>query len=179
MNIILGVTGSISAYKSVEVMRVFQKAGHGVSVVLTKSARHFIPPLSFETFCPGKVYTDMFAPHQDPLLHINICKENDLLLIAPASANIIGKMANGIADDLLSTIFLAFFKTVVVSPAMNSYMLDNPAVKANMDLLRVRGIRIIEPDAGSLACKDDGRGKLPVPERIYEFCAKLTPDEKK
>lgn len=177
MKIILGVTGSISAYKAVDVMRVFQKNGHDVSVVLTQAACRFIGPLTFETFCPGKVYHDMFQPHQDPLLHINICKQHDLLLIAPASANVIGKMANGIGDDLLSTIYLAYYKTVAISPAMNSYMLEHPAVKENLDKLETRGVHIIEPDEGSLACKDEGRGKLPTPERIFQSCLKLPIDK--
>ncbi len=172
MNIILGVTGSISAYKGVDIMRTFQKKGHGVSVVLTEAAQEFITPLTFETFCPGKVFTGMFEKHQDPLLHIDICRANDLLLIAPATANIIGKIANGIADDLLSTLFLVFDKTVVLAPAMNSYMLENPAVRDNMSQLETRGIKIIEPDEGSLACKEEGRGKLPDPQRIYGFCVK-------
>jgi phosphopantothenoylcysteine decarboxylase/phosphopantothenate--cysteine ligase len=179
MNVILGVTGSISAYKAVDIMRNFQKGGHQVSVILTAAAQKFIPSLTFETFCPGKVFTDMFAPRQDPLLHIDICTENDLLLIAPATANIIGKMANGIADDLLSSIFLAFHKSVVIAPAMNSYMLDNPAVRVNISRLESRGIDIIEPDEGSLACNTEGRGKLPTPERIYKYCDELFKELKK
>lgn len=175
MNIILGITGSISAYKAVDIMRLFQKNGHDVSVVLTTHALQFIPPLPFETFCPGRVYTDMFATHQDPLIHINIGRQHDLLLIAPASANIIGKMANGLADDLLSTLYLAFFKTVVVAPAMNSYMLEHPAVQENIAKLRTRGVNILEPVSGSLACKEEGKGKLPNPQEIYDFCLTLLP----
>ncbi|MCI0470894.1 MAG: phosphopantothenoylcysteine decarboxylase, partial [Candidatus Aminicenantes bacterium] len=110
MNLILGVTGSISAFKAVDIMRIFQKNNHQVSVILTKAAREFIAPLTFETFAPGRVYTDMFPGNRHPLLHIDLAKDNDLLLIAPATANIIGKMANGIADDLLSTVFIAFYK---------------------------------------------------------------------
>jgi phosphopantothenoylcysteine decarboxylase / phosphopantothenate---cysteine ligase len=174
MNVILGVTGSISAYKAVDIMRLFQKGGHEVSVVLTAAALQFIPALPFETFCPLRVYSQMFAPHQDPLVHIHIGRQHDLLLIAPASANIIGKMANGIADDLLSTIYLAFFKQVVVAPAMNSYMFDHPAVKENLARLQARGVSIIEPSAGSLACKEEGRGKLPPPQEIYNYCMALS-----
>jgi len=172
MNIILGVTGSISAYKTVELMRYFQKRGHNISVVLTNSALKFVSPLSFETFIPGKVYYDMFKKGQDPLLHINLNKNNDLLLIAPASANIIGKMANGIADDLLSTVYIAFNKRVVISPAMNSIMLEHPAVVRNIDILNKRGVEIIEPDRGELACEDEGRGRLPSEKSIYDFCIK-------
>lgn len=175
MTILLGVTGSISAYKAVDIMRLFQKLGHSVRIILTERAQQFITPLTFETFCPGHVYSDMFASCQDPLVHINICKDSDLMLIAPASANIIGKMANGIADDLLSTTFLAFYKPVVVAPAMNSYMLDHPAVKENLSRIEGRGVGIIDPDEGSLACSDRGRGKLPDPQRIYDYCLKFTP----
>lgn len=178
MNVILGVTGSISAYKAVDIMRAFQKEGHNVSVVLTASAQQFIPALPFETFCPGKVYTDMFDARQEPLLHINICQDHDLLLIAPASANIIAKMANGLADDLLSTIFLAFFRKVVIAPAMNTNMWENPAVQHNISVLENRGITIIEPAEGSLSCRIEGRGKLPEPQRIFEFCNGLPIDER-
>lgn len=170
MNVVLGVTGSISAYKAVDIMRLFQKSEHKVHVVLTKSALEFIPALPFETFCPGNVFTDMFEKRQDPLVHINLAKDNDLLLIAPASANIIGKMANGIADDLLSTTYLAFYRHVVVAPAMNSNMLDHPAVQENLARLSSRGVGVITPDFGSLACKVEGKGKLPEPQRIFDFC---------
>jgi phosphopantothenoylcysteine decarboxylase/phosphopantothenate--cysteine ligase len=172
MKVILGVTGSISAYKAVELMRLFQKNGHGVSVVMTGAAQKFIPALTFETFTPGCVYTGMFDPHQDPVLHINLCRDSDLLLIAPASANIIGKMANGIADDLLSTVFLAFYRTVVVAPAMNCHMLENLAVQENISRLRARGVGVIDPDEGSLACAYEGKGRLPDPQRIYDYCLK-------
>lgn len=170
MKVILGVTGSISAYKAVEIMRLFQKKDHQVSVILTEAAQRFIPPLTFETFTPGRVHTGMFVGEEDVLTHINICKENDVLLIAPATANIIGKMANGIADDLLSSTFLAFDKRVVVAPAMNTVMFENPAVQENIRRLKSRGIEIIEPAEGSLACKDEGKGKLPAPEFIVDHC---------
>lgn len=170
MRIILGVTGSISAYKAVEIMRLFQKRDHHVSVILTESAQRFITPLTFETFAPGHVHTGMFVGEEDVLTHINICKENDILLIAPATANIIGKIANGIADDLLSSTFLAFDKRVVLAPAMNTIMFENPAVQENIQRLKSRGIEIIEPVAGSLACKDEGKGKLPAPEAIVDYC---------
>lgn len=173
MNVVLGVTGSISAYKAVDLMRVFQKNGHRVSVIMTASAQKLIPALTFETFTPGRVYTDMWEKRGDPVLHVNICDGNDLLLIAPASANIIGKMANGIADDLLSTTYLAFYKKVVIAPAMNSNMLEHPAVRENIARLKTRGVDVIEPEEGLLACNYRGKGKLPEPDRIYEYCMKL------
>lgn len=170
MRIILGVTGSISAYKAVEIMRLFQKKDHPVSVILTESAQRFITPLTFETFAPGHVHCGMFVGEADVLTHINICKHNDVLLIAPATANIIGKIANGIADDLLSSTFLAFDKRVVVVPAMNTVMYENAAVQENIRRLKARGIEIVDPVEGSLACKDEGKGKLPPPEAIVEYC---------
>jgi phosphopantothenoylcysteine decarboxylase/phosphopantothenate--cysteine ligase len=173
MKVILGVTGSISAYKAVDIMRIFQKNGHDVSVIMTKAARQIIPALTFETFSPGKVFVDMFEKHQDPVLHVNICKDRDLLLIAPATANIIGKMANGIADDLLSTTFLAFYRQVVIAPAMNVHMLENQAVQDNITRLKSRGVEIIEPDEGSLACDYEGKGRLPEPQRIFQHCMNL------
>ncbi|MCX6553725.1 MAG: phosphopantothenoylcysteine decarboxylase [Candidatus Aminicenantes bacterium] len=170
MKLILGVSGSIGAYKAVELMRLFQKNGHAVSVVMTRAATQIIAPLTFATFAPGKVFVEMFTENQDPLLHINLSKENDLLLVAPATANIIGKMANGIADDLLSTLFCAFYKKVVVAPAMNSHMLENPAVRDNISRLQSRGIEIIEPVDGLLANSETGKGRLPAPEDIYRRC---------
>ncbi len=172
MKLILGVTGSISAFKAVEIMRLFQKRGHEVSVILTASAQQFIPPLTFETFAPGRVHAGMFTGEDDVLTHITICRENELLLIAPATANIIGKIANGIADDLLSSTFLAFNKRVVVVPAMNSIMFENIAVQENVLRLKSRGIVVMEPDEGSLACNTEGKGRLPSPEAIVDFCLK-------
>jgi phosphopantothenoylcysteine synthetase/decarboxylase len=173
MKLILGVSGSIAAYKALDVMRLFQKNGHEVSVVMTKSATRIIAPLAVEAFAPGRVFHELFAPAQDPLLHINLARENDLLLVAPATANIIGKMANGIADDLLSTLFCAFHRRVVVAPAMNTHMLENPAVTDNLARLRGRGIEIIEAAEGLLANRETGRGRLPDAETIYSHCLKL------
>jgi phosphopantothenoylcysteine decarboxylase/phosphopantothenate--cysteine ligase len=174
MKLILGVSGSIGAYKAVDVMRLFQKNDHAVTVVMTRAATQIIAPLTFATFAPGKVFYELFAEKQDPLLHINLSKENDLLLIAPATANIIGKMANGIADDLLSTLFCAFYKRVVLAPAMNSHMLDNPAVRENIARLKSRGIEIIEPAEGLLANLETGKGRFPAAETIYQHCLNIS-----
>ena len=173
MKLILGVSGSIGAYKAVDIMRLFQKNNHTVTVVMTWAATQIIAPLTFATFAPGKVFHELFAEKQDPLLHINLSKENDLLLVAPATANIIGKMANGIADDLLSTLFCAFFKRVVVAPAMNTHMLENPAVAENIARLRGRGVEIIESAEGQLANLETGRGRLPTAQAIYDHCLQL------
>jgi phosphopantothenoylcysteine decarboxylase/phosphopantothenate--cysteine ligase len=173
MKLVLGVSGSIGAYKAVDIMRLFQKNDHAVTVVMTQAATRIIAPLTFATFAPGKVFSDMFADHQDPLLHINLSKDNDLLLVAPATANIIGKMANGIADDLLSTLFCAFYKRIVVAPAMNSHMLENPAVMENIARLQSRGIDIIEPDEGLLANRESGKGRLPAADAIFRHCIEI------
>jgi phosphopantothenoylcysteine decarboxylase/phosphopantothenate--cysteine ligase len=167
MKLVLGVSGSIGAYKAVEVLRLFQKNGHEAAVVMTRAATRFA------TFAPGRVYHELFAEGQDPLLHINLAKDYDLLLVAPASANIIGKMANGIADDLLSTVFCAFYRRVVVAPAMNSHMLANPAVAANLAQLRGRGVEVIEAAEGPLANLESGRGRLPDARTLYDHCLKI------
>ena len=137
---------------------------------MTKSALEFITPLTFETFTGKRVYTDMFNYDFDPLAHISLGKNSELILIAPASANIIGKAAGGIADDLLSTIIVAFNKKIVIAPSMNTNMLENPIVVENMNKLKKRGIMIIEPEIGSLACKEEGKGRLPSADKIYKFC---------
>jgi len=170
MKLILGVTGSIGAYKAVEILRLFQKNGHQAAVVMTRSATRFIAPLTFETFIPGRVFVDMFRDGQDPLLHINLSKENDLLLVAPATANIIAKMAHGIADDLLSTLLLTFHKPVVIAPAMNSHMYENPAMVDNLAQLKRRHVGIVEPEEGSLACAEKGKGRLAALETIFQKC---------
>lgn len=170
MKLVLGVSGSIAAYKAVDILRRFQKDGHEVTVAMTEAATRFVAPLTFAAFAPGRVFSEMFAPGQEPLLHIRLAQECDLLLVAPASADIIGKMANGIADDLLSTVFCAFHKRVVVAPAMNSRMLENPAVADNLARLRGRGVEVIEAAEGPLANLETGRGRLPDPEAIVAHC---------
>ena len=170
MNVLLGVSSSISVYKSVEILRLFQKNGHSVSVVMTESARQMIMPITFETFAPGKVYWQLFKEGQDPLIHINLAKDNEMFLIAPATANIIGKCANGIADDLITTTFLAFNGRVVMAPAMNTHMWENPAVVENIERLRSRGVEVLEPDTGELACRDESKGRLLSPDKIYQYC---------
>lgn len=170
MKLILGVTGSISAYKAVDILRIFQKNRHEVSVVMTQAATHFIGPLSFRTFINNRVYVGMFDKGQDPLLHINLAKNYDLLLVAPATANIIGKFANGIADDLLSSLFLAFNKKIILAPAMNTNMLNNQIVIENQNKLRDRGIKIIDSQSGELACEEEGKGRLPSADIIYKYC---------
>ena len=143
------------------------------------AATRFVAPLTFETFAPGRVFSEMFAAGQDPLLHVNLARECELLLVAPASADILGKMANGIADDLLSTVFCAFFKRVVAAPAMNRHMLENPAVVDNLARLRARGVEVIEADEGPLANLEIGRGRMPDAQALYDHAvarAGLSPE---
>jgi len=168
MRIVLGVSASIAAYKTIDLMRELQKRGHEMSVVLTPNACRFVSPLVMETFAPGCVYHEQFEPGQNPVLHIDLSKENDLLLVAPASANIIAKMANGIADDLLSTVYLAFRRQVIVAPAMNTHMFAHPAVVTNLEKLKTYGALIIEPESGDLACGDSGKGRFPEIDSIVE-----------
>ena len=176
VKILLGVTGSISIYKVVELQRLFQKNGDEVTVIMTASACKMMSHVIFETFSPGRVFTEMFGCNSDQLIHINAVDNNDLFVVAPASANIIGKFANGIADDLLSTTFLAWNKNIVIAPAMNSNMLNNPVVVHNLSLLKDRGIKIINPETGELACSKYGDGRLPDVKDIFKFCMKQIND---
>lgn len=170
MNVLLGITGSIAAYKGIDILRVFQREGHRVSVVLTRNACRFVQPLTLDALTPGNVYSTWFEDASDPLIHINLGRSHDMLLIAPASAGTIARMVAGMADDLLSAIYLAFPGKVAVAPAMNDGMYAHPAVKHNLSILSERGVDVIRPDTGELACGTSGAGRLPEPERIVEHC---------
>ena len=151
--IALGVSGGIGVYKAVEVVRGLQRHGHEVVVVMTRSARRFVGPLTFEAITRRAVITSQFTRGANTdIEHIALASSVDLLLIAPATANIIGKLANGIADDVLSTLYLATRAPVLVAPAMNTQMLDHVAVADNISILRERGVRFIDPGEGFLAC---------------------------
>jgi phosphopantothenoylcysteine decarboxylase/phosphopantothenate--cysteine ligase len=165
----LGVSGGIAAYKAVEVLRLLQKSGCDVSVAMTKHATEFIQPLTFRSLTGGHVIVDDYdADNPDPIAHINFSQNIDLLLIVPATANIIGKFANGIADDFLSSTYLASTAPVMIAPAMNTTMWEQPAMKRNVSRLRKDGVRFVEPVAGELACKTVGTGKLEDVENIVE-----------
>jgi len=166
--IILGVTGGIAAYKAVELVRQLSKRGVQLQVIMTKNAQQFVTPLTFQTVSGNPVYTDLFAPFQPEVTHISLADRADLLLIAPATANIIAKIAYGLADDLLSTVALATTAPVLIAPAMNVKMWENPVVKHNLEILRGRGFRIIEPVTGELACGYEGKGRLAEIENIVE-----------
>ncbi len=166
--IIVGVTGGIAAYKAAELVRRLVKAGAETQVAMTAAATRFVSPLTFEALSGRRVVHEMFSSGTRPMDHITWGQESDLMIIAPATADIIGKMANGIADDFLSTCLIAATAPILVCPSMNSQMFSNPAVQENLDRLGKRGIHIMTPDEGDLACGTEGRGRLPDPEKIVE-----------
>ena len=175
MRIVLGVGGGIAAYKSAELVRALTKRGHDVQVVLTDAGRQFITPLTFAALTGRKVITSLFASESDSagtltsaVEHIGVAQENDLLLVAPATADLLAKFAYGLASDFLTTLYLAFTGPVVLAPAMNSNMWHHPATQANLSLLRQRGHRFIDPDEGWLACGTTGPGRLADPVRIAD-----------
>lgn len=169
-NILLGVTGGIAAYKIANLASMLKKQGANVKVIMTENACQFITPMTFETLTAQKVYTDTFDRNFEfKVDHIELGKWADVFLIAPATANVIGKLANGIADDMLTTTALAMRSPIVVSPAMNTTMFENKVVKHNIMKLRTYGIDIILPASGHLACGDTGAGKMPEPEMLLEY----------
>jgi phosphopantothenoylcysteine decarboxylase/phosphopantothenate--cysteine ligase len=172
--LILGVTGSISAYKAVYLLRDLVKLGAGVTVVLTEHARHFVGPLTFRTLSRREVLSDLFDPKTDaPVEHVSIAERAELFVIAPATANVIGKAAHGLADDLLTTMLLATRARVLMAPAMDGEMWDHPAVRANVASLRARGMTILEPESGELASGLYGKGRLPELPVIVEAVERL------
>lgn len=169
-NILLGVTGGIAAYKIANLASMLKKQGANVKVIMTENACQFITPMTFETLTAQKVYTDTFDRNFEfKVDHIELGKWADVFLIAPATANVIGKLANGIADDMLTTTALAMRCPIVVSPAMNTTMFENKVVKHNIMKLRTYGMDIIMPASGHLACGDSGAGKMPEPEMLIEY----------
>ena len=177
--IVLGVTGSIAAYKMAGVASTLVKKGANVHVLMTKNATNFINPITFETLTNHKCLVDTFDRNfQFDVEHVSIAKQADLVLIAPASANVIGKIANGIADDMLTTTIMACTCTKLVSPAMNTNMYNNPIVQDNIKKLENYGYVMIEPECGRLACGDVGAGKLPSEEVLVDSIEKhLCPEQ--
>ncbi len=172
--IALGVSGGIGAYKAVEVARGLQKRGHDVAAVLTRNASRFVGPLTFEAITRRRVITDQFAPGLNAdIEHIALASSADVLLVAPATANIIGKFANGISDDFLSSLYLATRAPVLLAPSMNTNMLAHEAVQANLARLAARGVRFVEPGEGFLACGWQGKGRLAEPEEIVDAVEQL------
>ena len=161
MKVALGVTGCIAAYKAIEVMRGLQKADVSVQVILTRSAAEFVTPLTFESLSAQQVITDMFRPGQNwDIQHISVAQSIQLLAVVPATANILGKFAHGIADDFLSTLYLSNPGPVLIAPAMNVEMWRHPAVRANVEILKARGHHFVDPEPGMLACGMEGDGRL-------------------
>ena len=167
--IVLGVTGGIAAYKAAELVRLFVKGGAEVHVLMTASARQFVTPLTFQTLSRNPVHTDLFnCLEEQEIGHISLADRADLIVIAPATANTIGKIANGIADDLLTTTVMATKAPVLIAPAMNSNMYSNPLYQLNEDRLREHGYLFADPVRGMLACGWEGEGKLQDPSIIYQ-----------
>jgi phosphopantothenoylcysteine decarboxylase/phosphopantothenate--cysteine ligase len=175
MKVVLGVGGGIAAYKAAELARALMERGASVEVILTSAAQQFIQPLTFAALTGRKVITGLFSetPSPDETLssaieHIRVAQENDLLVVAPATADLIAKFARGLAGDFLTTTYLAFTGKVVIAPAMNSNMWAHPATRENVELLRARGHIFVEPESGYLACGMIGPGRLAEPVRIAD-----------
>lgn len=164
--VLLCVTGCIAAYKSCEILRLLQKAGYRVKVLMTEHATQFVGPTTFRALTHEKVAIGLFDDPEDPIHHISLAQEADVVLVAPATANCIAKMAHGIADDLMSTTLLATKAPILIAPAMNSGMWSAAATQENVEVLIGRGVHFVQPDSGYLACGDIGSGRLPTPEAI-------------
>ena len=173
-NIVVGVTGGIACYKAVEVVNDLTKKGYNVDVIMTKSAQEFVTPLTFQSLSHNKVITDMFDKIDKlDTEHISLAKKADLFLIVPATANVIGKIANGIADDMLTTTVMATRAPVLIAPAMNTAMWENPIVQDNVKKLQSYDYTVLDTANGYLACGDLGSGKLLPWETIVESSLKL------
>lgn len=168
-NVVIAISGGIAAYKIPFLIRLFRKAGHKVKVVVTKNALNFVTEATLQTLSDNLVYSDMFAGNKDMTEHISIADWADYYIVAPATANIIGKYANAIADDCISTTLLAFDKDVFLAPAMNTKMYANKGVQNNLQILASRGVNIISPNCGELACGANGDGRMAEPEEIFAF----------
>ena len=180
LNIVVGITGGIAAYKACGIVSFLKQQGANVDVIMTKNACEFITPLTLETLSSNKVVIDMFdRPDYMEVGHISLAKKADLFLIVPATANIIGKVANGIADDMLSTTIMATNAPVIFAPAMNNGMFENPIVQNNLEKLKLYGYKIIEPCVGHLACGYEAKGKLPKNEEIIDYVKGLVKEEKR
>ncbi len=168
--ILLIISGGIASYKSLEIIRLIKKTNIELDVVMTKSAQKFITPLLVTSLNEKKCYVDMFSVEDETKMnHINLARSPDVILVAPATANLMAKLANGLADDLASTILLASFSKIILAPSMNPVMWDNLATRENYRKLLDRGINFIEPDTGDMACGEKGQGRFPDPELIFKF----------
>jgi len=171
---ILGVTGSIAAYRACDILSSLRKTGVNVTVIMTKEAKEFVSPLTFQTLSRNKVYSEMFElPSEWNPIHTSLADKADLIIIAPACANIIGKLANGICDDLLTCVAMASNAKILMAPAMNEKMYLNPAIQDNIKLLKSRGMRFIGPIKGPLACGHDAIGHIADTEKIVAEAKKI------
>ena len=176
--VVIGVSGGIAVYKTLDVISRLRKLGVNVNVIMTASAAEFVTPLSFQSLSQNYVVCDMFEdPKTWDVEHISLAKRADVFLIAPATANVIGKMANGIADDMLTTTIMATKAKVLIAPAMNTNMYENPIVQRNINILKKLGYNFVDPESGRLACGDTGKGKLATPETIVDEVVKLLSTE--
>ena len=176
--VVIGVSGGIAVYKTLDVISRLRKLGVNVNVIMTKSATEFVTPLSFQSLSQNYVVCDMFEdPKTWDVEHISLAKRADVFLIAPATANVIGKIANGIADDMLTTTVMATKAKVLIAPAMNTNMYENPILQRNINTLKELGYNFVEPESGRLACGDTGKGKLASPETIVDEVVKLLSKE--
>lgn len=172
--VVIGVSGGIAVYKTLDVVSRLRKLGVNVNVIMTKSATEFVTPLSFQSLSQNYVVCDMFEdPKTWDVEHISLAKRADVFLIAPATANVIGKIANGIADDMITTTVMATKAKVLIAPAMNTNMYENPILQRNINTLKELGYNFVEPESGRLACGDTGKGKLASPETIVDEVVKL------
>lgn len=172
--VVIGVSGGIAVYKTLDVVSRLRKLGVNVNVIMTKSATEFVTPLSFQSLSQNYVVCDMFEdPKTWDVEHISLAKRADVFLIAPATANVIGKIANGIAEDMLTTTVVATKAKVLIAPAMNTNMYENPILQRNINTLKELGYNFVEPESGRLACGDTGKGKLASPETIVDEVVKL------
>ena len=170
MKVLLIVGGGIAAYKSLELVRLLKKAGHEVTPVLTRGGEHFITAMSLGTLAESQVHTSLWEPKDEVEIgHIQLSRSADFLLVCPATADLLAKMAAGIADDLATTLLLATDKPVVIAPAMNVRMWKHPATQRNVDRLKQDGVSVIEPAEGEMACGEFGPGRLPEPEAIMDW----------
>src|SRR5215208_488490 len=172
--IALGVSGGIGAYKAVEVARGLQKRGHDVAAIMTRAARRFVGEVTFEAITQRRVITGQYSPGANAdIEHISLATQAALLIVAPATANMIGKFAHGIADDFLSSLYLATRAPVLMAPAMNTNMLEHDAVRANLAALSARGVRFVDPGQGYLACGWIGKGRLAEPADIVDAAVRV------
>ena len=168
-NILLIISGGISAYKSLELIRLVRKSGGHVTCILTEGGQKFVTPMTAAALSENPVYTDLWSlKDESEMGHIRLSRENDLIVVAPASANVIAKMAHGLADDLASAVLLASDKPVLIAPAMNPHMWAHPAVRDNIALLEKRGVKQAGPGTGDTACGEDGTGRMAEPQEILD-----------